>query len=447
VVAVLLVAVHSTLRVEVTTEGTQMTRSGLAQWILGAAVFAHLCCGRAVAAEAPADTPASEETSGTESTRGSICAGSVETADIDAALASASEEKSSADRILEVLESKFGEAYKGVRRSQAFRGLVADLVKELLERNLSSADMAAKLTKSVGAACTKLEAGEDDGAAVNAAYDAAGLPSPQGGASLSAGGNDGESQYLFFLGNVNSLEADGGWKASLEASFVSVTPFFGGRLLSRKEREDLAAFGPPADSPPSKVRGLGRFELTFSEIGKIEDGEAGQNQNDGGGSTNPFQAGGGILRANLGPDVMFGANGWFGITTGIGFTTRPSNAEGADVDVRRRIFAGLLFLANYGSAKDNEDRVTGRVAIGYANDKFWKWTDTIEEGGVTTTTARNESSRWFLDARIDGPGVFQSKNVKLSARLFVDHPQSDKGPTDVRVSLLITTDLGGLFGN
>ena len=37
--------------------------------------------------------------------------------------------------------------------------------------------------------------------------------------------------------------------------------------------------------------------------------------------------------------------------------------------------------------------------------------------------------------------------ARLSLRMYVDHPKSGDGPTDVRVSLLVTADLGLLFGS
>jgi hypothetical protein len=226
----------------------------------------------------------------------------------------------------------------------------------------------------------------------------------------------------------------------VEASLVSTTQFFGKRLDPAAERA-----GQPASISWSDLldnaRGFGRFEVTYSAIGQIDEEDAGA-------MTNPFAAGGGILRVNVGPEVVSG-QGWFGATAGLGLTTQPSDAEDVDaeVDARRRWYAGLLFLADFGSSEENAEHVTGRVAIGYSDDKFWQWTQTIDDNGTPLEIDRDERKRWFLDARIDGPGVFQSKSVKLSLRLFVDHPESGNGPTDVRVSLLVTADLGLLFGS
>lgn len=162
-------------------------------------------------------------------------------------------------------------------------------------------------------------------------------------------------------------------------------------------------------------------------------------------SQNPFAAGGGMFRINVSADVVSG-QGWVGLTSGVGLSTQPADTAEAEVDARRRWFTGLLFLADYGSSVENAEHLTGRLALGYADDKLWEWTQTVEQDGATIMRERDESKRWFMDARVDGPGIFESNRVKLSLRLFVDHPKSGDGPTDIRVSLLITADLGSLVG-
>lgn len=360
--------------------------------------------------------------------------------------------------ILDKIEKKLPDAF-AINRHDDLKRIVKGIVREMLDRDKV---VLTDLNKGITAACTALqvENSQSFAAATAAGFKAAGLPAPPTySADFATGGSDDAgSKFAFMTGVVNSLEADGSWKSAVEASFISRTQFSGPPLTSlearradaAEQREEGGASG--LSFNPFKAVGeprvFGRFEVTWSAIGKID-----EEQSDTATTPNPFAAGGGILRVNLGPEFV-GGQGWWGLTTGCGLTTQPdteddpADPEDNDVDARRRWYAGVLFLADYGSSKDNAERVTGRIAIGYTDDKFWEWKQTVgvAADGTPITMDRDESKRWFLDARIDGPGVFQSDSVKLSLRMYVDHPKSGDGPTDVRVSLLVTADLGLLFG-
>jgi hypothetical protein len=423
-----------------------MKRSG--HFTFKAIVVAGLFVGgTAHAADAPSDDTAD------------LCSGSIAAADLDNASRDA-KGPSEEEVLLGVARAKFAKAHQGMRRKKEFEDLVRELAEQIGRRDLAREDVAQKLTAGVAMACKGLEAGEASETATRTAFAASGLPDPEVHSDVDEAPSS-DSQYVFFIGSVNSLEANGGWNSALEASLVSVTRFFGEPLPDADDRKyqasDKRSLLEQLRLSTSQTRLFGRFEMTFSEIGKIEDettpdapaqGEAPEAPADQAEAPaeNPFAVGGGILRVNLGPEILIGEDGWFGVTSGVGFTTHPSDADLADVDARRRWYAGMLMLANYGSSEKNKGRVTGRLALGYSDDKFWEWTETTEVEGVSTSRQRDESGRWFLDARIDGPNVFKSESVKLSARLFVDHPTTGRGPTDVRISLLVTADLGSLAG-
>jgi hypothetical protein len=88
----------------------------------------------------------------------------------------------------------------------------------------------------------------------------------------------------------------------------------------------------------------------------------------------------------------------------------------------------------------------GEVFIGYAKDKFWRYDRLIDDTSTPPTIMQiNETDRIVVDARMDVPQVFESEDVRLHARVFADLPASGNGPSDVRISLLLTVNLGAFF--
>lgn len=419
---------------------TEVRRSRVAAVVVGAcAQVAWAGCWAADAPEPPAE-----------------CKAELTDDDVSVSVDADTKDKKTAE-IVAKIEKKLPDAFT-IPRHEDLERIVRGMTRKMVEDNKV---VAADLGKGIAEACNALHGTSPQSreAATAAGFEAAGLRAPP---TNSANFATKDSKFAFMTGVVNSLEADGSWKSAVEASFVAKSQFLGPPLESQDERAEedeqertdkaaaaLAKGGKSSFSLDNlnplklakKPRVFGRFEATWSSIGKIDDEQAATVP-----MTNPFAAGGGILRLNIGPDLVMG-QGWWGLTGGIGLTTQPTETEGADVDARRRWYAGLLFLADYGTSEKNTDRMTGRVAIGYSDDRFWEWTQTVEENGMTIMRDRDESKRWFLDARIDGPGVFNSDSVKLSLRMFVDHPTSGDGPTDIRVSLLITADLGLIAGN
>jgi hypothetical protein len=136
-------------------------------------------------------------------------------------------------------------------------------------------------------------------------------------------------------------------------------------------------------------------------------------------------------------------NNLFGIAAGAGFSSRADEDSTDRASLAERYFGGLVFQAEYGNDKEKQqERATGRVFIGYAADDYWEWQVTQPDG---STAWRREHDRWIVDARLDTPSFFKSKDVKFSVRLFADGPASGDGPSDVRVSLLVSVDIGSVF--
>ena len=237
----------------------------------------------------------------------------------------------------------------------------------------------------------------------------------------------GDSKFYALLGTVNSLEGDGGFSSGLEASFWSETAF---RITN------MWPFSQITDQHRDV---LGSFEIIYSEIGNIEEGNEGPPD-----VSNPFEAGGGFFRLNTSGDFFFSGgtrNSGLGFRLGGGLTTQPSEAEN-DVSTRARGYGGLVFRANYGDDPDGMNG-KGELFLGYAKDKFWRY-ETVDPMTMATTIV-DETSRVIVDARMDVPGLFQSENVRMHARIFADVPASGDGPSDVRISLLLTVNLGAFF--
>jgi len=160
---------------------------------------------------------------------------------------------------------------------------------------------------------------------------------------------------------------------------------------------------------------------------------------------NPFTAGGGFLRFGASLDPIYTKNNnteGLGIRIGTGFSTLPSETE-SDVTATGRIFSGIVFKANYGQDEAGRNG-RGEIFLGFAHDEFWKYTET-SNGDTNTSKRVDETSRVIVDGRLDLPGVFSSENVRLHANMFADLPTSGDGPSDIRISLLVTVDIGSIF--
>jgi len=46
---------------------------------------------------------------------------------------------------------------------------------------------------------------------------------------------------------------------------------------------------------------------------------------------------------------------------------------------------------------------------------------------------------------MDVPGFFSNDAVRLHTRFYADLPASGRGPSDIRISLLLNVDIGSVF--
>jgi hypothetical protein len=320
-------------------------------------------------------------------------------------------------------ENLFGVVPSGFARGNDLVSVGRLLASSAAHSGITTATaLAPKLSTGMKQACTTLNGSKT--ATVEDAFAAAlgvsNLPAPP------------SSQYLFFLGSVNSLQAQGGFTSNVEASFLSRTPFVGAHQ--------------PKGSNHSEMTLDGVLELTYAKIGAVSTA-----QSPASGSTpstpstpaqnataNPFTSASGILRANASLESTL-VGGYFGVVGGVGFTSRTNSTTDTEARLSPRYFAGVLLLADYGAA-DGQNHATGRVVLAYARDRFWQASD------ATDTASPNQPNRVVLDARLDSPGVFKSKSVKFSFQIFADAPMASHGPADVRFSLLISTDIQSLLG-
>ena len=240
-------------------------------------------------------------------------------------------------------------------------------------------------------------------------------------------GDDRDSCASFVLGTVQSLEGNGSFKGGGEASVLAVTAFIGG---SEPDSDQ------PFSSYLSKSRLNGFFEVTVSELGRLDETMAPSNadsaESKGGEDPvfNPFSSSGTFFRTNVGLEWMPSRN--VGLQLGAGYSTRPG--EGTTLsDVSRRTFGGLLFRGDFG------DRVSGYAMLGVSEDDFWTYDSVDSEGNPVTS---RESDRYIFDGRLNFPNTFSTSAVQFSLRLFSDLPRSGNGPSDIRVSILADVPFG-----
>lgn len=300
------------------------------------------------------------------------------------------------------------------------RAVAAQLVRAAASTGAKSSEaLGTQLTNALQAACWDLNGETQVNApsvakAVSVAARASGLPNPNG--------ND----YTLYLGSVSSLQAQGGFLSSLEASFIARSVLYG----QRASRVFSQNGGPLWN---------GVFELTYSKIAALSSSKSTASSSPASStSINPFTSASGVLRLNLSVEYLRWFSQSIGFTGGGGFTSRTSSTKGANARLSPRGFFGVEFLANYGPT-GNANRTTGRVIVAYAYDKFWTPYDSAD------TTTPNQPDRIVVDARLDTPGILKSKKVKFSFQVYVDAPMASHGPADVAVSLLVSTDLQSLI--
>ncbi len=199
-------------------------------------------------------------------------------------------------------------------------------------------------------------------------------------------------------------------------------------------------------------------DVRYSYIGAVSGSGGGGNNpqsapakvgNDSTSTTpNPFQSGGGILRANLyfslwAPQFKE-RSATISPIIGAGFTTVPDDSN---VRAPLRGFVGLRFdIPDLNTSKDaaHFGGSSGYLQVGYAYDNFWAYdkTPSIVAGMPGAPGQRN---RIFIEGQIKLPNAA----ISAAPRIFVDLPASTAGHTDLRISALAAIDatqLGSWFG-
>ena len=231
-----------------------------------------------------------------------------------------------------------------------------------------------------------------------------------------------KKHYLSFdVGPVFNLEGSGSWANNMEAALTARSDWFtwfqggvSGRYSAIDTGED-STDDPPAGEPE---------------------------ENDG--EFNPFEEGGGVFEASvygvLRPPKTFS---WAGIVAGAGLSSIPGAAD-SELETRQRTFAGIRFAAqgyNAGDPKDSLAESVGFIHAGLAWDDLWEEVE-IEPAaadGSSPAVLSDESKRYFLEGELELPRV-GTEWARIVMRLYASVPRSGDGPSDVRVSALMSID-------
>jgi hypothetical protein len=331
-------------------------------------------------------------------------------------------------------------------RKDELEVVVRFIANRLLVGENSGAAIAKGLEAGTCKAVADVAAGHDRLTVAQAASTAAGVNAPDSEEEVAAIGEVGSDRdYIrLYTGVVESLEADGSWESNGELSFVSTHDWSPFKFCEDNDFETTAAEERCENARPHQIRGTAEFE--FSELGAIQDGEETEEGGEPapapapGMDLDPFASGGGIFRFNASGAYQLRNAQDLRVVGGIGFTTQPDKSLSAS-SAKGRYYVGLRI--------DNPKLGAGREAflmIGMAKDKLWQFNETVDVAGIPTVVFRDESERYVIEGRLTIPGVFgEGRNVWLSGRVFADLPRSGDGPSDIRVSLHVSSDIDRLF--
>jgi len=316
-------------------------------------------------------------------------------------------------------------------------------------QNAQNRETMEKLYNGVVKACEQLVSGDSSQDATRAAVRAAGT-------------SGGDSSYYLVLGTGNSLTPAGGFDTGSEATFRSTTnyePLLFNKSGNRRARGSFELTFRNLDAPEETVNSTTDNSDTADnqgmDTGDMQNMDGGMTENNS--SATPittmsraaelFAAERGRLRFDATYDPWYHSNDHIGFRTGIGFSSIPDQVD--DVRVRSRYYFGPVFRADYGTADDDRNSV-GEAFFGLAVDESWRFSRMVEvpdgTGGTTTEQQRfNEAERFVIDGRLDVPGFFQNDKVRLRSRFLADLPLSGRGPSEIRISLLLSVDIGTIF--
>ena len=145
----------------------------------------------------------------------------------------------------------------------------------------------------------------------------------------------------------------------------------------------------------------------------------------------PFSASSGIFRYTGGYQLHF--NDWFGVM-GVAGLTALREEDAQNVRTKPRLGIGAHFQTFYG------DGALGQLFFGYVDDFSWK--RVIATDDPAKPKNEHNYARWVVDGLFFMPGV-DLGGFQLAARVTADAPIDRRGPSDVRVSILLHKDLNG----
>ena len=239
--------------------------------------------------------------------------------------------------------------------------------------------------------------------------------------------DDGKARYYFYAGSLNTLNKNSSFDSYSEFAFASET------IRDQKEVID--------DTTEGVVQESSSMDLTFTNIAQKE------SENDSDTLSSPFTKDSSIVRYQGTYEWLYGNGlGWIG---GLGLTSQPDtetdspNGNLSYSHLRGKYFAGVTYRNKFG------ENHSGRLFLVLAKDDFWKWDSVTDPDplvdGDEIIKHNNFNERILLDGRLVFPGIFKGDSTNLMLRTVMDYSIDKEGPSDVRVSLLVSIDLEKFF--
>jgi hypothetical protein len=250
----------------------------------------------------------------------------------------------------------------------------------------------------------------------------------------------------FDAGAVNTLNADGSWqsKPEVSASFKSIWSdwFTGGTDVRYSnygeiKKKDAAVTGKTTGTVSTTTDNNGQATTTTNST-TVTPPKSGATQ-----LKNPFESGGGTFQVNLygyaTPFSKFPSWAFIRPIVGFGWTSVPSQNDGASTDGKPLYYGGLRFdVDEFGSTIGNGwlSRSNGFVQAGILYNSVW------EKALPTKYT----TDRYFIEGELNVISITDANSLRL--RLYVDTPREGNDPSDIRISALWAIDpikLGWFF--
>lgn len=244
--------------------------------------------------------------------------------------------------------------------------------------------------------------------------------------------------YLGFdAGLLMNLEGDGSWDTNLEASLTTIsqwrTWFQSGLQMRYSAVGAISEVEPMDDAMNGDMSGEGEGEGDDSETSAPDPQEF-----------NPFDEGEGVFEADLWLTFSpFAQARRVGFVAGAGVTTVPADGNSA-LESRTRGYYGLAIdvaAFNLGRAGDGLQGARSFLHLAWAEDELFEnvLLKAASDDGSEKAVYGDESERYLLKGELELPQV-GNDYFRLLMRGVVNVPRSGDGPSDIRVSALISTD-------